>query len=158
MCVCDCGSARISASQTDVARTARTASTASTTIMSRQTVQTKNAPATGTHLSHATIHNGVVYCSGALPIDPVTNELVGGTIGDRTVSRYSVVRGPFPSSPLLIPFPPDPLPQEPRGHPDRGWLQPGQSPEGQHLCHQHQGCPRRKRGLHLAFLRAAPCM
>ncbi|EFX05230.1 L-psp endoribonuclease family protein [Grosmannia clavigera kw1407] len=53
--------------------------------MQRQTIQTKNAPATGTHLSQATIHNGVVYCSGALPIDPVTNELVGGTIGDRTI-------------------------------------------------------------------------
>jgi len=38
-------------------------------------VVTKNAPAAGGHYSQAVVHNGLVFVSGQLSIDPQTGEL-----------------------------------------------------------------------------------
>jgi 2-iminobutanoate/2-iminopropanoate deaminase len=40
-------------------------------------------PAAGPY-SHATVSNGLVFCSGQTPIDPDTGKLVEGGIGDQT--------------------------------------------------------------------------
>ncbi|MCL2527566.1 MAG: RidA family protein [Defluviitaleaceae bacterium] len=47
-------------------------------------VSTKNAPAAIGPYSQATVHNGVVYVSGQLPIDPASGELVTGDIAKQT--------------------------------------------------------------------------
>ncbi len=43
-----------------------------------------NAPAPGGHYSQAVIHNGLIYISGQLPINPFTGEKVAGSIEDQT--------------------------------------------------------------------------
>jgi 2-iminobutanoate/2-iminopropanoate deaminase len=43
-------------------------------------VLTPNAPQPGGHYSQAVVHNGVVYVSGQLPIDPQTGERQLGSI------------------------------------------------------------------------------
>ena len=40
-----------------------------------QTVQTPHAPAPAGHYSQATIHNGVVYVAGQLPLNPHTGHV-----------------------------------------------------------------------------------
>jgi 2-iminobutanoate/2-iminopropanoate deaminase len=52
--------------------------------MTLKTVETKNAPAAIGPYSQAVIHGGLVYCSGQIPIDPATGELVEGSIEDQT--------------------------------------------------------------------------
>lgn len=47
-------------------------------------IQTSDAPKPGGHYSQAIIHNGLVYVSGQLPIDPVTGEKLQGTITEQT--------------------------------------------------------------------------
>ena len=47
-------------------------------------VNTDKAPAAIGPYSQATVHNGVVYVSGQLPIDPVTGELETGDIAAQT--------------------------------------------------------------------------
>jgi len=47
-------------------------------------VQTANAPAPGGHYSQAVVHNGVVYVSGQLSIDPRTGERKLGSIEEQT--------------------------------------------------------------------------
>lgn len=42
------------------------------------------APAAIGPYSHAVVHGGMVYCSGQIPLDPATMELVGTTIEDQT--------------------------------------------------------------------------
>ena len=37
-------------------------------------------------LSEATVHNGVVYCSGKVGLDPVKGTLVSDDVGEQTVS------------------------------------------------------------------------
>lgn len=49
-------------------------------------VKTNDAPRNDLLLSQAIIFGGVVYCSGSVGLDPKTNELVSGGIGERTVS------------------------------------------------------------------------
>lgn len=46
--------------------------------------QSQNAPAPGGHYSQAVIHNGIIYVSGQLPINPFTGEKVTGSIEDQT--------------------------------------------------------------------------
>ena len=54
--------------------------------MSKQFV---NRPGVSSPLySEAIIHDGVVYCSGKIGLDPETKELVGHDIADRTVRRW----------------------------------------------------------------------
>jgi 2-iminobutanoate/2-iminopropanoate deaminase len=52
--------------------------------MSKQVVSTSSAPAAVGPYSQAVVSNGLVFCSGQIPLDPSSGELVGGTIADQT--------------------------------------------------------------------------
>lgn len=41
--------------------------------------------------SQAIIHNGMVYCSGNVGMDPSTKEIISGTVTDRTVGTILTV-------------------------------------------------------------------
>lgn len=47
-------------------------------------IESDNAPAPSGHYSQAIIHNGLIYVSGLLPVDPVTGDRVMGSIEDQT--------------------------------------------------------------------------
>ena len=50
----------------------------------RDTVTAQGAPKAAGPYSHAVKSNGLVFCSGQVPIDPGTGKLVEGSIGDQT--------------------------------------------------------------------------
>lgn len=50
----------------------------------RRAVTALGAPAAVGPYSHGVISGGLLFCSGQTPLDPETNELVTGSIGDRT--------------------------------------------------------------------------
>jgi 2-iminobutanoate/2-iminopropanoate deaminase len=50
----------------------------------RKAVTAEGAPDAAGPYSHAVVSNGLVFCSGQVPIDPETGKLVEGSIGDRT--------------------------------------------------------------------------
>lgn len=50
----------------------------------KKVVSTPDAPAAVGPYSQGAAANGLVFCSGQVPLDPATGELVGGTIADRT--------------------------------------------------------------------------
>ena len=50
----------------------------------RKTVTADGAPEAVGPYSHAVVSNGLVFCSGQMPLDPETGELVEGSIGDQT--------------------------------------------------------------------------
>ncbi|WP_141731456.1 RidA family protein [Oligoflexus tunisiensis] len=52
--------------------------------MTLKTVETKSAPAAIGPYSQAVIHGGLVYCSGQIPINPSTGELIEGSIEEQT--------------------------------------------------------------------------
>ncbi len=52
--------------------------------MTLKAVETKDAPAAIGPYSQAVIHGGLVYCSGQIPINPATGELVEGSIEEQT--------------------------------------------------------------------------
>ena len=52
--------------------------------MEIKSVETTNAPAAGGHYSQAVVHNGVVYVSGQLPINPETGEKLLGPVEEQT--------------------------------------------------------------------------
>lgn len=52
--------------------------------MSKTPIQTKNAPAAIGPYSQAIKHNGFLFVSGQIPLDPATGELVAGSIEDQT--------------------------------------------------------------------------
>jgi 2-iminobutanoate/2-iminopropanoate deaminase len=52
--------------------------------MSKKVVSTDAAPAAVGPYSQAIVSNGLVFCSGQVPLDPATGELVGGPIADQT--------------------------------------------------------------------------
>ncbi|HEY7875725.1 MAG TPA: RidA family protein [Actinomycetota bacterium] len=52
--------------------------------MTRTTITTDAAPAAVGPYSQAIAANGLVFCSGQIPLDPTTGELVDGSIGDQT--------------------------------------------------------------------------
>ena len=57
-------------------------------------VSTPGAPEPAGHYSQATVHNGVVYVAGMLPLDPVTRALVPGGIEvqlERTLANIEAV-------------------------------------------------------------------
>lgn len=56
-------------------------------------VETSNAPKPGGHYSQAVIHNGLIYISGQLPIDPVTGEKKLGSIEEQTEQVLANLRG-----------------------------------------------------------------
>jgi 2-iminobutanoate/2-iminopropanoate deaminase len=52
--------------------------------MTKAIVTTSLAPAAVGPYSQAVVANGFVFCSGQIPLDPETNELVEGDIGAQT--------------------------------------------------------------------------
>lgn len=52
--------------------------------MTKKVVATPEAPAAVGAYSQAIVTNGFVFCSGQVPLDPRTGELVGGSIADQT--------------------------------------------------------------------------
>ncbi|HEV2757407.1 MAG TPA: RidA family protein [Actinomycetota bacterium] len=52
--------------------------------MSKQVVSTSSAPAAVGPYSQAIVSNGLVFCSGQIPLDPSSGELTGGTIAEQT--------------------------------------------------------------------------
>ncbi|MBA3241212.1 MAG: RidA family protein [Acidobacteria bacterium] len=52
--------------------------------MEIKSIKTPNAPAAGGHYSQAVVHNGLVYVSGQLPINPETGERLLGPIEEQT--------------------------------------------------------------------------
>jgi 2-iminobutanoate/2-iminopropanoate deaminase len=49
----------------------------------REIVTAENAPAAIGPYSHAVKSGGLLFCSGQVPLDPATGELVGGPAGDQ---------------------------------------------------------------------------
>jgi 2-iminobutanoate/2-iminopropanoate deaminase len=49
----------------------------------RETVTAVGAPAAVGPYSHAVKSNGFLFCSGQIPLDPETDELVGGSAADQ---------------------------------------------------------------------------
>jgi 2-iminobutanoate/2-iminopropanoate deaminase len=54
------------------------------TIVTKALISTENAPAAVGPYSQAVAANGLVFCSGQIPLDPRTGELVTGSIADQT--------------------------------------------------------------------------
>ena len=48
-------------------------------------INTPNAPEPGGHYSQAIVHNGMVFISGQLPVDPVTGTKLTGEIEAQTI-------------------------------------------------------------------------
>ena len=69
----------------------------------KESVLTDKAPAPMPFFSQAIKCNGMVYCSGSIGMDPKTNKLVEGSVGDRTVCLPS-------SHPLSFSYSPNPYP------------------------------------------------
>ena len=61
-------------------------------------VLTADAPSPAGHYSQATVHNGVVYVAGQLPLDPDTRELVGGGIEEQATRALLNVRAVLEAS------------------------------------------------------------
>jgi 2-iminobutanoate/2-iminopropanoate deaminase len=49
----------------------------------RHAVQADGAPAPAGPYSHAVESNGLLFCSGQVPIDPATGQIVEGSIGEQ---------------------------------------------------------------------------
>ena len=52
--------------------------------MTHTIINSANAPAAIGPYSQATLHNGIMYVSGQIPLDPQSGELVSGTIEEET--------------------------------------------------------------------------
>ncbi|PKV67160.1 RidA family protein [Pontibacter ramchanderi] len=52
--------------------------------MTHSIITSANAPAAIGPYSQATLHNGTMYISGQIPLDPQSGELVSGTIEEET--------------------------------------------------------------------------
>jgi 2-iminobutanoate/2-iminopropanoate deaminase len=50
----------------------------------RHPVSADDAPDAIGPYSHAVASNGLVFCSGQVPLDPATGELIDGSVGDQT--------------------------------------------------------------------------
>jgi len=50
----------------------------------RKTVTADGAPDAVGPYTHAVVSNGLVFCSGQVPLDPETSKLVEGSIGEQT--------------------------------------------------------------------------
>jgi 2-iminobutanoate/2-iminopropanoate deaminase len=58
----------------------------------KRAFQTEKAAVTGGPYSQAIIHNGLIYLSGQGPIDPLTNQLIHGTIEEETDLVFENIR------------------------------------------------------------------
>jgi 2-iminobutanoate/2-iminopropanoate deaminase len=61
--------------------------------METRKIQTANAPAPGGHYSQGVVHNGLVFVSGQLSIDPETGEKKLGPIEEQTEQVLRNVEG-----------------------------------------------------------------
>lgn len=61
-------------------------------------VLTADAPSPAGHYSQATVHNGVVYVAGQLPLDPATRALVAGGIEEQATRALLNVRAVLEAS------------------------------------------------------------
>jgi len=52
--------------------------------MTKKAITTENAPGAIGPYSQAVVANGLVFCSGQIPLDPATGELVNGSAADQT--------------------------------------------------------------------------
>lgn len=59
----------------------------------KQIIRTSQAPAAIGPYNQAVVHNGVLYASGQIALDPVTGELVQGSIEDETHRVLRNVKG-----------------------------------------------------------------
>ena len=59
----------------------------------KKIISTSNAPGAIGPYNQAVIHNGVLYASGQIPLDPATGELVEGTIEEETHRVLKNVQG-----------------------------------------------------------------
>jgi 2-iminobutanoate/2-iminopropanoate deaminase len=50
----------------------------------RHPVTAEGAPEAIGPYSHAVISNGLLFCSGQVPLDPATGELIDGSVGEQT--------------------------------------------------------------------------
>lgn len=50
----------------------------------RRVVSAEGAPEAIGPYSHAVISNGLLFCSGQVPLDPATGELIEGDVGEQT--------------------------------------------------------------------------
>src|SRR4051794_36341061 len=50
----------------------------------RKTVTADGAPDAVGPYTHAVVSNGLIFCSGQVPLDPTTGQLEEGSIGDQT--------------------------------------------------------------------------
>ena len=57
-----------------------------------QEIRTAAAPAPVGPYSQAVVANGVVYCSGQIPLDPATGEMVRGEIEAQTAQVFANLR------------------------------------------------------------------
>jgi len=56
-----------------------------------QIIQTPHAPQPLGHYAQGIVHQGLVYVSGQLPLDPVTGQVVGQTIGEQVTQALANV-------------------------------------------------------------------
>jgi 2-iminobutanoate/2-iminopropanoate deaminase len=64
----------------------------------KEIVATENAPKAIGPYSQAVIHNGLVYLSGQIPLDPATNQIVEGDITVQTERVLENIRAVLESS------------------------------------------------------------
>jgi len=50
----------------------------------KEIISTVDAPAAIGPYSQATVHNGIIYCSGQIPLNPLTMEIVGEDVTTQT--------------------------------------------------------------------------
>ncbi len=61
--------------------------------MTREVIATNNAPKAIGPYSQGIKANGFVFCSGQIPVNPVTGEMVTGSITEQTKQSLSNVKG-----------------------------------------------------------------
>lgn len=52
--------------------------------MNKKIINTKNAPAPIGPYNQAVLVNGILFISGQIPMDPITNEVISGNVSDET--------------------------------------------------------------------------
>jgi 2-iminobutanoate/2-iminopropanoate deaminase len=62
------------------------------TMDEKKVFETERAAITGGPYSQAIIHNGIIYLSSQGPIDPLTNQLIQGTIEQETELTFENIR------------------------------------------------------------------
>ena len=58
----------------------------------KNVILTQTAPQPRGPYSQAVVHNGILYISGQGPVDPITNKLISGTIGQETVRTLENIK------------------------------------------------------------------